>query len=164
MMGRTHTAIGTVAALGATQLAHGTVEQEAVMVVAAFLTSGGVLSPDCDVWLPVEHRGPTHWLLTCLVVGASVAVIVYQLAPTYALAAGCGVALAWVVHAFADATTVGGVPLLGPFLTDRRGNQRKVRLLPKMLRFRVGHMQPVWCALILAALLIGASVFYIGQA
>lgn len=156
MMGRTHTLIGTVAAAGLTQATHGAVDQEAVMVAAAFLTAGGPLSPDCDIYLPVEHRGPTHWLVTCAAVACAVGVVVGILAPSYALAAGLGVGVAWLAHDLSDALTVGGVPLLGPLFGH------DFHLLPRALRFRVGHMQPVWCAVLFGAVAVFVAVVYVG--
>jgi len=80
-------------------------------------------------WL-LPHRGPTHWLITAVLLTTAV----------YTLTDWAGwPAVAWLAfgggylsHLLADGLTIAGVPLLGPL------TRRAVRFLPRPLAMRTG--------------------------
>jgi hypothetical protein len=107
-----------------------------------------------------NHRTWTHWLVTCVAAGIALGFIVYglgylveylmrpRLTGPHAhdlirsvhvasigagVLVGVGATIGAVMHSLADACTIGGVPLLGPFYT------KKIWLMPDGLRIGVGQ-------------------------
>jgi hypothetical protein len=78
----------------------------------------------------IPHRGPTHWLLTALILWGVVAcgANLFGLPPVLWVAFGAG----YMSHLLADSLTVAGVPLLGPL------SGRSLRLLPRPIALRTG--------------------------
>lgn len=106
-----------------------------------------------------NHRTWTHWLLTCVAAGVAIGLIIYGLGygsselirdrmhghdgrhlahiiyisgAGYGVLIGIGAVIGSVMHSLADACTIGGVPLLGPFY------RKKIWLMPEGLRCGVG--------------------------
>ena len=93
-------------------------------LVGGLLVAGAAVIPDCDDYLPIPHRGPTHTVWFAAAVGLLVAVGVA------ALAAATGLRFSWspvagllaaggvVTHVAADAATPMGIRPFAP-LSDR---------------------------------------------
>jgi membrane-bound metal-dependent hydrolase YbcI (DUF457 family) len=118
-------AVGLAAATNATP------EQAGPFILIAVLTSGGWLSPDCDLWLngtvpirlgrrvrirlriPIKHRHLTHWPPTAV----AVAYLVYLglrragAPPDVAEIVALGVLAGWASHLIEDSPTSDGIPL-----------------------------------------------------
>lgn len=79
---------------------------------------------------PINHRGPTHWLLTAagLIVGTSWLLQDYR----YGAAITVGLAIGYLGHLVADGLTLSGVPYLWPVWRE------DLHLLPQSLRVRMG--------------------------
>lgn len=153
MMGPTHRALAVPVALGAGAALHATMDATAVIALAAWATAK-LPDIDCRSWFPADHRTWTHWLLTAILASLGLGLIVYgigqgvaQLAQgpngadlrhvsregglAFGILVGIGALCGTVTHALADACTISGVPLAGPFDTKDR------HLLPEPLRVRV---------------------------
>jgi inner membrane protein len=80
----------------------------------------------------VPHRGPTHWILTAVILWGVVAyaATLFNLPPVLWVAFGAG----YMSHLLADALTVAGVPLLGPL------SGRSVRFIPRPIAIRTGGL------------------------
>ena len=86
------------------------------LLAAAIVAS---IVPDIDVYLPLEHRGPTHSLVFALALGALAAAAARALqAPR--LRAFVVVAIAAASHGFLDAFTTGGggIEFFWPFTSE----------------------------------------------
>jgi hypothetical protein len=101
----------------------------------------------------VPHRGPTHWLITAvlLCVGVMYAANLFNLPAVVWVAFGAG----YLSHLLADACTVAGVPLLGP-LTGR-----SVRFIPRPLALRTGGLAEYIFVSFLMAVYMAAGMFYL---
>jgi membrane-bound metal-dependent hydrolase YbcI (DUF457 family) len=95
----------------------------------------------------VQHRGPTHYLLTAAGLTALFWTISHQLdiSPRYALAFGAG----YASHIWCDAMTRNGVRLFAPL------SRRSYHALPYLFRLSTGRQQSL--AELAALLFIGAG-------
>jgi len=124
MMGKTHLIIGIGSGLGAAVLLNLSVEQAALLTVAA---AAGSLLPDVDhpkgmirqklgiLGLPLNilpHRGPTHSLLAVVLL-CTLAFFTYRLQPMFALTHP-GLVIGYCSHLIADMLTIEGIPLFYP--------------------------------------------------
>lgn len=106
----------------------------------------------------LPHRGPTHWLSTCVVltlVVASVgwaghAALGWSLAVVNIAAVAFGVG--YLSHELADSLTYWGNPFFGPFY------DKPLHLLPKRLRFRFDS--PVQWLFVLGVYVVVIAGFY----
>lgn len=80
--------------------------------------------------LVARHRGVSHSLVACALVGAAAALGLALPPPAPALAGG--LALGYAAHVLTDACTPAGVALLAPFA------RRRVWLVPARARLRTG--------------------------
>jgi len=81
-----------------------------------------------------RHRGITHSLLACVLVGAAAAALGVAL-PSPGLALAGGLALGYLAHVLADACTPSGVSLWAPF------GPRTVWLVPRPARIPTGGLR-----------------------
>jgi membrane-bound metal-dependent hydrolase YbcI (DUF457 family) len=81
--------------------------------------------------LVARHRGVSHSLVACALVGAAAAALGLALPPPAPALAG-GLALGYGAHVLADDCTPAGVALLAPFA------RRRVWLVPARARLRTG--------------------------
>lgn len=88
----------------------------------------------------IPHRGPTHWLVTCVVLSSLVISVVHWLGGSVLIAEAF--ALGYLSHLLTDALTKSGVPLFAPFW------RKRIHLLPAGLRFR--YDSPVQWVVVLA--------------
>jgi membrane-bound metal-dependent hydrolase YbcI (DUF457 family) len=142
MMGPTHIAVGAATALGACALTEPTPTHGAILVAAAVVASK---LPDQLEVFGLRHRGPTHYLLTALVLIGLVGVALTFADPEtrpYAGVVAAGVAIGYLMHIAADCCTVSGVPVFGPF------SQQDRWLLPRRLRVRTGKIADSFLALL----------------
>lgn len=93
-------------------------------LLGGLLVAGAAVVPDCDEFLPIPHRGPTHTVWFAVGVGLVVAGAVAGLAAATGLrypwspVAGLLAAGAVFTHVAADAATPMGIRPLAP-LSDR---------------------------------------------
>jgi membrane-bound metal-dependent hydrolase YbcI (DUF457 family) len=132
MMGRTHQLIGATTAYTITAIADTRPIPTITTVLAAIAASR---LPDTDLWLPgIRHRGPTHWIVTGIVVTTFVLFVAALFLPASAGYIAGGFAIGYGMHIVADACTLAGVPALAPF------TGRDIHLLPTGMRVRTGGM------------------------
>lgn len=93
--------------------------------------------------LVARHRGITHSLVACVLVGAG-AVGLGLLLPAPGWALGGGLALGYLAHVLADACTPSGVALWAPF------DQRRVWLVAAPARIRTGSVREALLAAVSA--------------
>lgn len=157
MTGRTHEAIGVATALGVCATIAPTATQGAVLVGCSFATSR---LPDRLELGVLPHRGPTHWLLTSALVIALLTLAATTTVQTrpYTGIVTAGVAIGYLTHLVADACTVSGVPLYGPF------SSRDRHLLPRGHRFVTGQLGDRFIALlaVAASICLGIIMFPAG--
>jgi membrane-bound metal-dependent hydrolase YbcI (DUF457 family) len=103
----------------------------------------------------LPHRGVTHSVAACAVVGALAGALVSLVAPAFAVTAGAGCALGYAAHIAGDACTPAGVALWAPLSSRRRW------LLPRPARIPTGSLRELAAATLLAALFVGGSVLLI---
>lgn len=98
----------------------------------------------------IEHREMTHWIVTAfafaLVAGADVAILLDV--RSVALLVAAGAVIGWLMHEVADAMTLDGDPLLGPW------SERHFHLLPDGYQFRTGSKAEKRFALVCVAALV----------
>lgn len=132
--------------------AAGVTPSPVVVFAGAAVAAAAALGPDLDhrrsiasrALPPVSwvvrrlfgHRGPTHYLVSAVLVGVAVGVLVALAAPG-SWWVGVAVAVGWVTHLLGDACTDAGVPLLGPWSTRRLGLWRPLRFKTGDNGFRV---------------------------
>lgn len=103
----------------------------------------------------IPHRGPTHWLVTAvlLCVGVMYAANLFNLPAVIWVAFGAG----YLSHLLADACTVAGVPLLGPL------SGRSIRFIPRPLALRTGGvMESVFVSALLGLYIAAGVLVYLG--
>lgn len=155
MMGRTHVAIGTCVGMSACALTMPAFEESAILIGTAIASSK---LPDQLEVFGLSHRGPTHWLLTALILIAAVATSVglqTELAPYLAPIVG-GFTIGYVMHILADCCTISGVRLLGPF------SRRACWLVPRRLRAVTGGAQDRCTGLLAGLAAVGLLVLMLG--
>lgn len=96
----------------------------------------------------MPHRGPTHWLITAAALTAAAFLLTSATGAPDILAVTFG--LGYLSHLWADALTVAGVPLWGPFI------RRPVRMLPRGLSLRTGS----WAEWVIVRLSIIVAVVF----
>lgn len=157
MLGPTHRALAVTAATGVSVACSAPMLGAAVIITTAWHTA---CLPDRLEKLGGRHRTWTHWLLTTILTALLVSGVVFgalyglselardrmpgeagaRFADTiYVNAVGWGVLIALgalcgtVMHTLADACTISGTPLLGPF------TRRDLHLMPPGLRTCTGQ-------------------------
>lgn len=156
-MRQTHHALALPVALGTAAAMKATVDATVVIAAVAWATAS-LPDIDCRSWFPADHRTWTHWLLVTIAMAIGLGLIVYGIGQGVAhLAQGpngaelrhvgregglafgilvtIGALCGTVTHTLADACTISGVPLAGPF------DKRDRHLLPEPLRVRVNPAQ-----------------------
>ena len=103
----------------------------------------------------IPHRGPTHWILTAVILWGVVAyaATLFNLPPVLWVAFGAG----YMSHLLADALTVAGVPLLGPL------SGRSVRFLPRPIALRTGSAaESVLVSFLMALFMVAGYAVVVG--
>lgn len=161
----THRAMAITAAVGGSLALSAQPMAAAVIIISARATA--MVPDKMEKIFGVKmqnHRTWTHWLVTCVLAGIVIGLIVYGIgygaaelvhsrmhghdgrhlahimrisAYGYGILIGVGAVIGSVMHSLADACTIGGVPLFGPFY------KKKVWLMPDGLRCGVGKTQEV---------------------
>jgi hypothetical protein len=157
MMGPTHRALAVTTATGLSVACNASWDTTAVIVGTAYATAK-LPDIDCRSWFPADHRTWTHWLLVTIAMALGLGLIVYGIGQgvahlaqgpngaelrhvgregglAFGILVGIGALCGTVTHTLADACTISGVPLAGPFNTKDR------HLLPAPLRVRVNPAQ-----------------------
>jgi membrane-bound metal-dependent hydrolase YbcI (DUF457 family) len=100
----------------------------------------------------VQHRGPTHYLVTAVGLTAVFWAVSYQLnvSSMYALAFGAG----YLSHIWTDTMTRSGVRLFAPL------TQKRYHALPRTLRLATGRRQNVAELLVLLWIGVGAGLAF----
>jgi inner membrane protein len=103
----------------------------------------------------IPHRGPTHWVLTAVILWGLVAYAanLFNLPPVIWLAFGAG----YLSHLIADALTVAGVPLLGPL------SGRSIRFIPRPIALRTGGLgESLFISFLMACYMMAGAMIYMG--
>lgn len=106
MMGRTHTAIGILAAIPVIRY----------LDLPYFFITGSIIgsvAPDWDLYLGIKHRTITHSLLFLAISTIGIGLFSINMAIMWGIA--------YALHLFADSFTKMGVPFLYPFKKKRYG-------------------------------------------
>jgi membrane-bound metal-dependent hydrolase YbcI (DUF457 family) len=143
MMGRTHEVVAVSTALALGQTANVSIVEQGAMIGIAFFTAR---LPDIDIQFGIPHRTVTHYAITAVAIGLFfMGLAMMTFGPAVGTIALAGFLAGYGSHILADACTLSGVPLFGPF------TRRDFHLLPKMLRLRTGGFMEFVVAFCLVA-------------
>lgn len=106
MMGRTHTAIGILAAIPVIRY----LDLPYVFITGSII---GSVAPDWDLYLGIKHRTITHSLLLLAISTIGIGLFSINMAIMWFIA--------YALHLIADSFTKMGVPFLYPFKKKRYG-------------------------------------------
>ncbi|WP_300924874.1 metal-dependent hydrolase [uncultured Clostridium sp.] len=106
MMGRTHTAIGILAAIPVIRY----LDLPYVFITGSII---GSVAPDWDLYLGIKHRTITHSLLFLAISTIGIGLFNINMAIMWGIA--------YALHLLADSFTKMGVPFLYPFKKKRYG-------------------------------------------